>query len=114
MKLKIHTQIIIAIALGIIIGLAFPQFAQKLQIIGDLFIKLLKMIIVPLIATSIISGVAGMRIGLAILHPGRLSRRAASATPWARRWLKCWKSRIRRRAVQPKTKFLSVNLSVVR
>ncbi len=57
MKLKIHTQIIIAIVLGIIIGLAFPQFAQKLQIIGDLFIKLLKMIIVPLILASMVTGI---------------------------------------------------------
>ena len=71
MKLKIHTQIIIAIVLGIIIGLAFPQFAQKLQIIGDLFIKLLKMIIVPLILASMVTGIISIgssgglgRIGL--------------------------------------------------
>ncbi|MHC4271067.1 MAG: dicarboxylate/amino acid:cation symporter [Planctomycetota bacterium] len=57
MKLKIHTQIIIAIILGIIAGLFLKEKAEHLQIIGDLFIRLLKMIIIPLILASVVSGI---------------------------------------------------------
>ncbi|MHC4131479.1 MAG: dicarboxylate/amino acid:cation symporter [Planctomycetota bacterium] len=57
MKLKIHTQIIIAIILGIIAGLFLKEKAEHLQIIGDLFIRLLKMIIIPLILASVVNGI---------------------------------------------------------
>ncbi|MHC4264712.1 MAG: dicarboxylate/amino acid:cation symporter [Planctomycetota bacterium] len=57
MKLKIHTQIIIAIILGIIVGWWLKEKAVHLQIIGDLFIRLLKMIIIPLILASVVSGI---------------------------------------------------------
>jgi Na+/H+-dicarboxylate symporter len=56
-KLKIHTQIIIAIILGVITGLFLKDKAENLQIIGDLFIRLLKMIIIPLILASVVSGI---------------------------------------------------------
>ncbi|MHC4758167.1 MAG: dicarboxylate/amino acid:cation symporter [Planctomycetota bacterium] len=58
MKLKIHTQIIIAIALGVIAGLWFKEKAAHLQIVGDLFIRLLKMVIIPLILVSVVSGIS--------------------------------------------------------
>ncbi|MHC5074031.1 MAG: dicarboxylate/amino acid:cation symporter, partial [Planctomycetota bacterium] len=57
MKLKIHTQIIIAIILGIIVGWWLKEKTEFLQIVGDLFIRLLKMIIVPLILASVVSGI---------------------------------------------------------
>jgi Na+/H+-dicarboxylate symporter len=56
-KLKVHTQIIIAIILGIIVGWWLKEKAEFLQIIGDLFIRLLKMIIIPLILASVVSGI---------------------------------------------------------
>ena len=36
MKLKLHTQIIIALAAGILVGYSFAPFAEHLKIIGDL------------------------------------------------------------------------------
>ena len=57
MKLKMPTQIIIAIILGIIVGLWLKEKAEHLQLIGDLFIRLLKMIIIPLILASVVSGI---------------------------------------------------------
>jgi len=59
-----------AMALGIAVGTLFGQpAAERLGWIGDLFMKLLRMIIVPLVLTSIISGVASVGGGRAI---GRL------------------------------------------
>jgi len=79
LKLKIHTQIFIAIVLGLVTGIVFEsqqgQIAflniEHIGIIGNLFIRLLKMIIVPLIFASIVTGIISVgdtkklgRIGL--------------------------------------------------
>ena len=57
-------------ALGAVTGAVFGEpAADRLGWIGDLFMKLLRMIIVPLVLTSIISGVASVGGGKAI---GRL------------------------------------------
>lgn len=57
---QLHWQVFIAMALGILIGYsAVGEFvAQYFGWLGDLFMRLLKMIIVPLVVVSIISGVA--------------------------------------------------------
>ncbi len=71
MKLKIHTQILVAIVLAIPVGLLLGEHARHIKIAGDIFIRLLKMIILPLIITSMVSGIASLgnfrslgRIGL--------------------------------------------------
>ncbi len=58
---KLHWQILIAMAVGIATGLAGGEaVVGKVGWLGTLFISLLKMIIVPLIITSIVSGVASI------------------------------------------------------
>ena len=68
MKLKLHWQILIALALAVVAGgwsgqeagLFGVSFYAVYGFVGTLFLNALKMIIVPLIASSIISGVAGI------------------------------------------------------
>ena len=61
---KLHWRIAIAMLLGILAGLIGGEpLAAKVGWLGDLFIRLLKMIIVPLVLTSIISGVASVGAG---------------------------------------------------
>ncbi len=66
MKLKLHWQIFIALLLGIIFAflsrmMGFDNFViEKISILGDIFLRGLSMIIVPLIVSSIISGVTGI------------------------------------------------------
>jgi len=63
LKLKIHTQILIAVLLGVAAGLLFGEdsrILQFLQVVGDLFIRLLKMIIIPLIFATMVSGVVSI------------------------------------------------------
>jgi Na+/H+-dicarboxylate symporter len=58
---KLHWQILIAMIAGVIAGLiGGPAIVSKVGWLGTLFISLLRMIIVPLIITSIISGVASI------------------------------------------------------
>ena len=71
MRLKVHTQILIAIVLGTVAGLALGEKAVHLKFAGDMFIRLLKMIIIPLILASMVAGIVSLgdirrlgRIGL--------------------------------------------------
>ena len=67
---RLHWQVLAAMALGLITGWAFGlPAANAIGWIGELFMKLLRMIIVPLVLTSIVSGVASVGGGRAI---GRL------------------------------------------
>jgi Na+/H+-dicarboxylate symporter len=68
--MRLHWQVAIAMLLGGISGLIFGlPLADAVGWLGDLFMKLLRMIIVPLVLTSIISGVASVGGGKAL---GRL------------------------------------------
>jgi Na+/H+-dicarboxylate symporter len=68
LKLQLHWQILIALLLAVIVGSLTGKDASLLGItfysiydfIGTLFLNALKMIIVPLIAASIIMGMANM------------------------------------------------------
>jgi Na+/H+-dicarboxylate symporter len=67
---RLHWQVLFAMALGAVAGLVFGEpAADKIGWVGDLFMKLLRMIIVPLVLTSIVSGVASVGGGRAL---GRL------------------------------------------
>ena len=58
---KLHWQILLAMLAGTVAGLlGGPALVPKVAWLGEVFIKLLKMIIVPLVFTSIVSGVASV------------------------------------------------------
>ncbi|RKO70856.1 C4-dicarboxylate transporter DctA [Sphingobacterium puteale] len=58
---SLYFQVIVGILVGIFCGAFFPDFAVKLKPLGDAFIKLIKMVIAPLIFSSIVIGIAGMQ-----------------------------------------------------
>lgn len=57
--LGLASQIFIGLILGVLFGYLFPQYGQALKPIGDIFIRMIKMIVVPLIFSSLIMGIAG-------------------------------------------------------
>jgi len=57
----LYLQVLIAVALGILIGRFFPEFGKALKPMGDAFIKLVKMMIGPIIFCTVVHGVASMR-----------------------------------------------------
>jgi aerobic C4-dicarboxylate transport protein len=57
---SLYFQVLVAIALGILIGWLFPEFGRSLKPLGDGFIKLVKMIITPVIFLTVVTGIAGM------------------------------------------------------
>jgi aerobic C4-dicarboxylate transport protein len=56
----LYVQVLIAVALGIVIGWLFPDFGKSLKPLGDGFIKLVKMMIAPIIFCTVVHGVASM------------------------------------------------------
>lgn len=54
---QLYTKIFICIAVGIILGLSFGEKVTVIQPIGDIFIRLLMMLIVPLTFLTLISGI---------------------------------------------------------
>ncbi len=59
-RLPLWQQILIGMVLGIIVGLIFKEHAAILKPLGDLFIRLIKMLVVPLVLFTLISGVASL------------------------------------------------------
>lgn len=62
-KIGMHWQILIAFILGIVYGILFPGGISYVSWMGDLFIRALKMMVVPLILTSIVSGITNIGSG---------------------------------------------------
>ena len=62
-RIGLAWQILIGLALGIAVGAIFfgnQEVVKYLQPIGDIFIRLIKMIVVPIVVASIVVGVAGV------------------------------------------------------
>ncbi|KXZ23412.1 glutamate-aspartate/proton symporter GltP [Bacillus nakamurai] len=59
MRKFIAFQILIALVIGAVIGHFFPDFGMALRPIGDGFIRLIKMIVVPIVFSTIVIGAAG-------------------------------------------------------
>lgn len=59
MKKFVAFQIMIALVIGALIGHFFPDFGMALRPIGDGFIRLIKMIVVPIVFSTIVIGAAG-------------------------------------------------------
>ncbi|NQU52872.1 MAG: dicarboxylate/amino acid:cation symporter [Bacteroidetes bacterium] len=63
LKLKLHWQILIALVLAVLFGYFIPTAVVYVSWMGDIFLRALKMVIIPLIFSSIISGVTSMGEG---------------------------------------------------
>ena len=69
----LYVQVIVAIALGILLGHFYPEYCANLKPLGDAFIKLVKMIIAPVIFLTVVTGISGMQ------HMGAVGRVAGKA-----------------------------------
>ncbi len=71
---RLYLQVLVAIVVGVAVGHFHPEFGASLKPLGDAFIKLIKMLIGPIIFTTVVSGIGGMgdlkavgRVGLKAL-----------------------------------------------
>src|ERR1700761_1085737 len=52
-------QVLVALLLGIVLGVAAPDFAVSLKIFSDAFLKLISMIVAPIVFCVVVHGIAG-------------------------------------------------------
>jgi aerobic C4-dicarboxylate transport protein len=52
-------QVVAALVIGIVVGMAWPDVAVALKPLGDAFIKLIKMVIAPLVFGVVVHGIVG-------------------------------------------------------
>ena len=58
---SLYVQVLVAIAIGILLGHFYPETGVALKPLGDGFVKLIKMAIAPIIFCTVVSGIAGMQ-----------------------------------------------------
>src|SRR5437016_3341905 len=57
---SLYFQVIVAIAIGVLLGYFLPETGEAMKPLGDGFIKLIKMIIAPVIFITVVDAIAGM------------------------------------------------------
>ncbi|HLH24402.1 MAG TPA: dicarboxylate/amino acid:cation symporter [Chloroflexota bacterium] len=70
----LYFQVLVAIAIGVLLGYFRPSVATEMKPLGDAFVKLIRMMIAPIIFTTVVVGIAKMgdmkevgRVGLKAL-----------------------------------------------
>ena len=58
---KLYVQVLVAVALGAALGYALPDFSVQLKPIGDVFVRAIKVVVAPIVFTTIVLGIAKMR-----------------------------------------------------
>src|SRR5262245_66241488 len=56
----LSVQILAAMVLGSLVGYLWPQSAESLRPLGDLFIRLVRMIVAPIIFCTVVHGIASV------------------------------------------------------
>src|SRR4051812_44094924 len=57
----LSVQILLAMAIGVWVGYVWPESADSLKPLGDLFIKLVRMLVAPIIFCTVVHGIASVR-----------------------------------------------------
>jgi aerobic C4-dicarboxylate transport protein len=56
---SLFVQVVAALLLGIVLGIATPRFAIELKILSDAFLKLIGMVVAPIVFCVVVHGIAG-------------------------------------------------------
>src|SRR5258706_16156374 len=70
---NLYFQVLVGIGAGVILGFYAPERAAAMKPLGDGFIKLVKMLIAPIVFTTVVTGIAHMG---AMKDVGRIGLRA--------------------------------------
>ena len=59
-KIALWKRILAAVILGLILGFAWPEGGEAVSILGDIFIALMKMLLIPFVFFSLVAGVCSL------------------------------------------------------
>lgn len=60
LRKSLYLQVILAVTVGALLGHFYPHFGQQMKPFGDGFIKLVKMLIAPIVFSTVVTGIAKM------------------------------------------------------
>src|SRR3954468_20949021 len=58
-RVSLTTWILLAMVVGVLIGIVAPAFAESLKPLSTVFLRMIKSIIVPIIFSTLVVGIAG-------------------------------------------------------
>src|SRR5262252_7265281 len=73
-RVSLTQWILFSMVAGVVLGVVAPEFSQGLRMISDMFLRLIKCILVPLVLSTLIVGIAGHSDDLKAV--GRLALKA--------------------------------------
>src|SRR6476659_9686571 len=73
-RISLTQWILFSMIAGVVLGVVAPEFSQGLRMISDMFLRLIKCILVPLVLSTLIVGIAGHSDDLKAV--GRLALKA--------------------------------------
>src|SRR5262249_17743017 len=53
-------QVLVAMLLGVAVGYAWPESADTMKILGDVFIRLVRMLVAPIVFCTVVHGIASV------------------------------------------------------
>ena len=60
---RLFLRVAIGFALGVLLGFAAPKFSIATKVVGDLYLNLIKMMIIPVVVCAVFCGIANIRDG---------------------------------------------------
>ena len=72
LRITLTQQILLGLVIGCLIGWLWPGFATSLKLVSDIFLRMIKMVLAPLLFTTLVAGIAGAGAKMA----GRLGLKA--------------------------------------
>ena len=73
-RISLTQWILISMVLGVLVGWLFPEFSQQLKLVSNIFLRMIKCILVPLVFGMLVVGIAGHSDDLKAI--GRLAFRS--------------------------------------
>jgi aerobic C4-dicarboxylate transport protein len=53
-------QVLVAMALGVVVGWLYPEIGKELKPLGDVFLRMIKMVIGPIVFLTVVTGISGI------------------------------------------------------
>ena len=62
-KKNLFLRVAVSFALGILLGFLFPKFSIATKVVGDIYLNLIKLMIIPIVVCAVFCGIANIRDG---------------------------------------------------
>lgn len=62
-KKKLYLRVAIGFLLGILLGILAPEFSIKTKVVGDIYLSLIKLMVIPIVICAVFCGIANIRDG---------------------------------------------------